>query len=73
MDDEVRITDIEDDIRMMAAIQNDFAEWAGMKFRIHKCLYWGRKFVKDRGGRRNTWKIQPMRWGDPTTTVVGGV
>lgn len=41
MDDKVRITDTEEDIRKMAEIQSDFVEMTGMKFESHKCAYWG--------------------------------
>ena len=33
----------------MATIQSEFAEWAGMRFGIHKCAYWGREFTRGRG------------------------
>lgn len=49
MDDEVRIAGDEATIRKMAEIQSDFATWAGMKFGIHKCAYWGRRFVGKKG------------------------
>ena len=49
MDDEVRIADTEEEVRKMATIQSEFAEWAGMRFDIHKCAYWGREFVRGRG------------------------
>jgi len=49
MDDEVRITDTEGDMRKMAQIQSDFAEWSGMKFKIHKCAYWEREFIRHKG------------------------
>ena len=49
MDDEVRIADSEEEIRKMAKIQSEFAEWAGMRFGIHKCAYWGREFERGRG------------------------
>ena len=49
MDDEVRIADTEEDICKMATIQSEFAEWAEMRFGIHKCAYWGREFTRGRG------------------------
>ena len=49
MDDEVHIADTEGDIRKMATIQSEFAEWAGMRFGIHKCVYWGREFMRSKG------------------------
>ena len=49
MDDEVRIADTEEEIRKMATIQNEFVEWSGMRFGIHKCAYWGQEFVRGRG------------------------
>ena len=41
LDDDVRIMDTEEDIRMMATIQRNFAERTGMKFTIYKCANWG--------------------------------
>ena len=49
MDDEVRIADTEEEVRKMATIRTEFAEWAGMRFGIHKRAYWGREFVRDAG------------------------
>ena len=37
MDDEVRVTDTEEEIRRMTTIQSEFAEWSEMRFGIHKC------------------------------------
>jgi hypothetical protein len=48
VDDEVRIADTEEEIRKMATIQSEFAEWSGMRFGIHKYGYWGREFVRGR-------------------------
>ena len=49
MDDEVHVADMEEEIRKMTTIQSEFAEWSGMRFGIHKCVYWGREFVRGRG------------------------
>jgi hypothetical protein len=50
MDDEVRIADTEEaEIRKIATIQSEFAEWSGMRFGIHKCAYWALEFVRGRG------------------------
>ena len=49
MDDEVRVADTEEEIRKMTIIQSKFAEWSGIRFGIHKCAYWGRRFVRGRG------------------------
>jgi hypothetical protein len=37
MDDEVCIADTEEDIRKIVIIQSKFAEWARIRFGIHKC------------------------------------
>ena len=49
MDDEIRIADTKEDICKMATIQSEFAEWAGMRFGIHKYAYRGREFTRGKG------------------------
>ena len=39
MNNEVRIADTKEEIRKMVTIQSEFAEWARMRFSIHKYTY----------------------------------
>ena len=59
MDDEVRIADILEDIHKMTTIKIEFAEWAGMRFGIHKCAYWGREFMVVKG---RTLNLRPLTY-----------
>ena len=54
MDNEVHIADMKEEIRKMVTIQSEFAEWAGMRFGIHKCAYWAESSY---GGEGQTWYL----------------
>ena len=49
MDDEIHIANTEAKIRKMTTIHNEFTQWTGMRFGIHKCEYLGREFIRGRG------------------------